>query len=254
MSNMKNYLPHLFILILGVSAILFIWSGTTDRLLEKPLPVTSSTASALSSEDGYIEAEMAADDDAATQHQSPLTRSKEDPTRVDGSGFHLSVPLEWKLEGYDGAFQNGEYGNISFGQNVEDAYMSDTAVSINLMTFAQPNDLKKEITNRRMVTADTRSMLVETMQKENPKIGLTEKDILLFDEIQKPLGTYPIYRTGFQCLKTCYIEGSPPIRFSYFIDTGKQIYQFDVGANTSKNTDALIKEAEKIIRSLTLSE
>jgi len=251
---MKNYLPHLFILILGVSAILFVWSDTTDRMLKKSVPITSSVPSTLSSEDGYIDAEMAADDDVQTQHQFPLVRSKEDPTRVDGSGFHLSVPLDWKLEGYDGAVENGEYGNISFGQNAEDAYMSDTEVSIDLMTFAGPKDLKTEMANRRMVSSDTRTSMVEMMQKENSNIGLTEKDILLFDETQKPIGAFPVYRTGFQCLKSCYIEGSPPTRFSYFIDTGKMIYQFDVSANTSKNTDALIKQAEKIIRSLTLSE
>ena len=251
---MKNFLPHLLILTLGIGAIVFIWSGTTERLLKQSSPAPYVVADqSLTSDDGYV-IDAAPDNSAQTQHQSPLVRLKDNLTRVEGSGFHLTVPIGWTLDGYDGVPIDGEYGTMSFGQKPEDAFLSDTAMIIDVMSFEQPKELRKEIMDRRMVSEDVRALIVETMHTEDPKSTLKLDDMLLFDEKQKPLGTFPVYRTGFQCLKTCYIEGPTPTRFSYFIDTGEMVYQFDVSMNTSKNTDALIKQSEAVIRSLVLTK
>ncbi len=256
---MKYFFPHLLILVLGVGSIIFVWSGTANQLSVQQ-QANTSTSVALSN-DGYIvstdsntDGDVSSSDSEKLQHQTPFVRSNDEPTRVNGSGFRLTVPNDWIIEGYDGVPEDGQYGNMSFGKKPEDAYLSDEAVTINLMTFSRPVDLKKEISDRKMVSETTRQSMVEYFQKENPKIGLSTKDILLFDESQKPIGTFPVYRTGFQCLKSCYPEGLPPTRYSYFVDAGETIYQFDVFMNTSKNTPTLLKKTEAVIRSLVIEK
>lgn len=223
---MKQKIFAVLIIIVGISAIAFIWSDWPARLFFL-LPSESKPTTVGSSSDETVEQPI---------HFFPLTRTESDLTRVTGSGFELQVPIAWSLDGIEGIasdISENDFGMMSLNASSTKSYFTDDEIVIDVSRFEKPNLSLKEIAQRSAITDETQN----------------ETDVKISEPV-KQTGKYPVYLIGSKCVSGCDPEGPAMTNITFFVDAGKDVYQFYVRTTVSNQTDAQLKEVEKIVQSL----
>lgn len=174
-------------------------------------------------------------------------------TPAAGDGFTVTVPDKWAIYAdKDGTRQKegsvyryGMIANVSFSK--PDHVDPDTLAIYTVDVAKNGKSFDTLVKPLEYDEAKIQKVITDTNAgKQN---SLERKDIILETKDDTIGGMKTVINTK-KCLKACTPAGVTSTNVQYFIDDDDYILIFIVGTETSKMTDQLLADADKVIRSV----